>query len=148
MQISNKVIHLGEETVFEVHAKAKALAATGVDMVHMELSEPHFETPQHIRDAAKEAIDSDNNHLTPSKGLPEVREIFADHIMESRKVPIARSSIVITPGSKPVLFYSLLATVNPDDEVIYPDPGYPIYKSVIEFIGAKAVPLPHREDDK
>jgi len=145
MQISNNVIRLGEETAFEVQAKAKALEATGIDMIHMELNEPDFDTPDHIQQVAMEAIKKGLTRLTPSKGIPEVREIFADHIMSTRKIPIDRSGIVITPGSKAILFYTLLATLNPGDEVIYPDPGFPLYKSVIEFLGAKAIPLPHRE---
>lgn len=147
MQISNNVVRLGEETAFEVHAKAKALEATGVEMIHMELSEPCIDTPAHIKEAAIKAIQDELIQLTPSKGIPEVREVFADHIMSTRKIPIDRSGIVITPGSKAILFYGLLATVNPGDEVIYPDPGFPMYKSVIDFLGAKAVPLPHREEN-
>ncbi len=146
MQIADSMAHLGEETAFEVLAKAKALEAQGIEMIHMEISEPDFDTPKFIIDAAKKALDDGYTHYTSSKGLPEVREVFADYILRTRRVPVKRSEIVITPGAKPMLFFGLQATINPGDEVIYPDPGYSKYKSIIEFLGAKAVPLPLRED--
>ena len=146
MQIADSMSLLGEETAFEVLAKAKALEAQGIDMIHMEIGEPDFNTPQFIKDAAKKALDDGFTHYTASKGLPEVREVFADHIVQTRRVPVSRTQVVITPGAKPIIFFALIATINPGDEVIYPDPGYPIYKSVIEFLGAKAVPLPLREE--
>jgi aspartate aminotransferase len=146
MQIADSMSLLGEETAFEVLAKAKALEAQGIDMIHMEIGEPDFDTPQFIKDAAKQALEDGFTHYTPSKGLPEVREVFADHIVQTRRVPVSRTQVVITPGAKPILFFGLIATVNPGDEVIYPDPGFPIYKSVIEFLGAKAVPLPLKEE--
>jgi aspartate/methionine/tyrosine aminotransferase len=145
MQIADSMSLLGEETAFEVLAKAKALEAQGIDMIHMEIGEPDFDTPKFIKKAGKKAIDDGFTHYTPSKGIPEVREVFAEYISRTRGVPVTRSEVVITPGAKPVIFFSLLATINPGDEVIYPDPGYPIYRSVIEFLGAKAVPLPLKE---
>jgi len=146
MQIADSMSLLGEETAFEVLAKAKALEAQGLDMIHMEIGEPDFDTPQFVKDAAKKAIDDGYTHYTPSKGLPEVREAVADFIMKTRRVPVKRTNVVLTPGAKPIMFFGLIATVNPGDEVIYPDPGFPIYKSVIEFLGAKAVPLPLKEE--
>jgi aspartate/methionine/tyrosine aminotransferase len=146
MQIADSMSLIGEETAFEVLAKAKALEAQGIDMIHMEIGEPDFDTPQFIKDAAKRAIDDGYTHYTPSKGLPEVREAFADYIVQTRRVPVTRSEVVVTPGAKPIIFFGLMATVNPGDEVIYPDPGFPIYRSVIEFLGAKAVALPLKEE--
>jgi aspartate aminotransferase len=146
MQIADSMSLLGEETAFEVLAKAKALETQGIEMIHMEIGEPDFDTPQFIKDAAVKALADGYTHYTPSKGLPEVREVFARHIENTRGVPVRRSEVVITPGAKPIIFFGLLATVNPGDEVIYPDPGFPIYKSVIEFTGAKAVPLPLKEE--
>ncbi|MFH1675912.1 MAG: pyridoxal phosphate-dependent aminotransferase [bacterium] len=146
MQISDSMSFLGEETAFEVLAKAKALEAQGIDMIHMEIGEPDFDTPEYIREAVKRAVDDGYTHYTPSKGLPEVREVFADYISKTRGIVCSRSDIVITPGAKPILFFGLMATINPGDEVIYPDPGFPIYRSVIEFLGAKAVALPLREE--
>ncbi len=146
MQIADSMSFLGEETAFEVLAKAKALEAQGIDMVHMEIGDPDFDTPEFIKGAAKKAIDDGYTHYTPSKGLPEVREAFAERISKTRGVPVTRSEIVITPGAKPIIFFGLMATINPGDEVIYPDPGFPIYRSVIEFLGAKAVPLPLKEE--
>ena len=146
MQIADSMSFLGEETAFEVLAKAKALEAQGIDMIHMEIGEPDFETPEFIKKAAKKALDDGYTHYTASKGLPEVREVFADYIIKTRRVPVTRSEVVITPGAKPILFFGLMATINPGDEVIYPDPGYPIYRSVIEFLGARAIPLPLKEE--
>jgi aspartate/methionine/tyrosine aminotransferase len=147
MQIADCISLLGEETSFEVLAKAKALEAQGIDMIHMEIGEPDFDTPQFIKDAAKKAIDDGYTHYTPSKGLVQVRETFADHISKTRGVPVTRSEIVITPGAKPIIFFGMMATLNPGDEVIYPDPGFPIYRSVISFLGAKPVALPLREEN-
>jgi aspartate/methionine/tyrosine aminotransferase len=146
MQIADCMSLLGHETAFEVLAKAKALEAQGIDMIHMEIGEPDFDTPQFIKEAAKKAIDDGYTHYTPSKGLVEVRETFAERISRTRGLPVTRSEIVITPGAKAMIFFGLLATVNPGDEVIYPDPGFPIYRSIIQFLGAKAVPLPLREE--
>ena len=138
---------LGEENAFEVLAKAKALEAQGIDMIHMEIGEPDFDTPQFIKDAAKKAIDDGYTHYTPSKGLVQVREAFAARIGRTRDIHSTRSEIVITPEAKPMIFLGLLATINRGDEVIHPDPGFPIYRSVIQFLGAKAVPMPLREEN-
>lgn len=146
MRIADSIGLLGEETAYEVLAKAKALEAQGIDMIHMEIGEPDFDTPKFIKDAVKKAIDDGYTHYTPSKGLVQVRETFAEYISRTRGIPVTRSEIVITPGAKQSIFFGLIATVNPGDEVIYPDPGFPIYRSVIQFLGAKPVPLPIKEE--
>ncbi|HEX9746513.1 MAG TPA: pyridoxal phosphate-dependent aminotransferase [bacterium] len=145
MQIAKSMANLGQENAFEVLAKAKALEAKGIDMIHMEIGEPDFNTPQYIKDAAIQALQDGHTHYVASKGIPEVRHAFAEYIAETRNIPCTQTEIVVTPGAKPIVFFGLLATINPGDEVVYPDPGYPIYKSVIDFLGAKAVPLPLKE---
>lgn len=146
MQISDAVVHLGEETAFEVRAKANALESQGIDVVHMELGEPDFDPPEHIREAAIKAIQDGLLTYSPSKGLPEVREAFADYFSRVNNIPMTRTEVVVTPGEKPILYLGMVATINPGDEVIYPEPASPIYKSIIEFQGAKAVPLPLKEE--
>jgi aspartate/methionine/tyrosine aminotransferase len=137
---------LGTETAFEVLAKARALEAKGRSIVHLEIGEPDFDTPQHIRQAAVRALDEGFTHYGPSAGLPEVREAIAAYISKDRRLPVAPDQVVVTPGGKPVLTFAILACVNPGDEVIVPDPGFPIYESVVRFAGAKPVPLVLRED--
>jgi len=137
---------LGTETAFEVLAKARALEAQGRSIVHLEIGEPDFDTPQYIRQAAVRALDEGFTHYGPSAGLPEVREAIAAYISKDRRLPVAPDQVVVTPGGKPVLTFAILACVNPGDEVIVPDPGFPIYESVVRFAGAKPVPLVLRED--
>jgi len=137
---------LGTETAFEVLARAKALEAQGREIVHLEIGEPDFDTPRNIVDAAVTALRSGFTHYGPSAGLMEAREAVASFFSKDRGVLVGPDNVVITPGAKPILFFSILALVNPGDEVIYPDPGFPIYESVISFFGAKPVPLPLREE--
>lgn len=146
MQIADGLSRLGEETAFEVRAKANALEAQGIDVVHMELGEPDFDPPRHVRDAAVDAIQKGLTQYTPSKGLPEVREVFAHCFSKLHQIPLTRTEVVIAPGEKPILYFGLVAILNKGDEVIYPEPASPIYKSVIEYFGGKAVPLPLREE--
>ena len=133
---------LGTETAFEVLAKAKALEAQGRQIVHLEIGEPDFTTPSFIIDAAVAALRGGDTHYVPSAGIPAVREVFADYITRTRGVKVDPGQIVITPGAKPIMFYTILACVEPGDEVLYPNPGFPIYESMINFVGAKAVPIP------
>ena len=132
---------LGTETAFEVLAKAKALEAQGRDVIHFEIGEPDFDTPTHIRDAAKSALDAGFTHYGPSPGLPDVRERIANHQSEIQGYDIDPSRIVVTPGAKPIMFFSILALIEKGDEVIYPNPGFPISESMIAFAGGTAVPL-------
>lgn len=145
-RIAQRMFGLGTETAFEVLARAKQLEAKGRDIVHLEIGEPDFDTPRNVVDAGAEAIRSGWTHYGPSAGQPDARAAIAEWFSADRGVKIGPENVVITPGAKPILFYSVLALVNPGDEVIYPDPGFPIYESVISFFGAKAVPLPLRED--
>jgi aspartate/methionine/tyrosine aminotransferase len=136
---------LGTETAFEVLARAKSLEAQGREIVHLEIGEPDFDTPRNIVDAAVTALRSGWTHYGPSAGIMEAREAIASFFSKDRGVLVGPENVVITPGAKPIIFYSILALVNPGEEVIYPDPGFPIYESVISYFGAKAVPLPLRE---
>jgi len=137
---------LGTETAFEVLARAKAFEAAGRSIVHLEIGEPDFDTPEHIKEAAIRALRDGHTHYTPAAGIMEAREAIADHVGGSRGITITPEHVVITPGAKPVMFFVMLALVNPGDEVIYPDPGFPIYESVARFAGATPVPWALRED--
>ncbi len=137
---------LGTETAFEVLARARELERAGKSVVHLEIGEPDFDTPAHIKDAAIRALHDGFTHYTPSAGLYEAREAVAEHVSVTRGIPVDPDEIVITPGSKPIMFFAILALVDPGDEVIYPDPGYPIYESVARFAGAVAKPLVLREE--
>ncbi len=144
--LSERMKRLGTETAFEVLARAKAMEAEGREIIHLEIGEPDFDTPANIIDAAVSALKSGFTHYGPSAGLPEARKVFAEFITKDRGVEVLPENIVITPGAKPILFFSILALVDQGDEVIYPNPGFPIYESVINFVGAKPVAIPLRED--
>src|SRR6059036_4134558 len=137
---------LGTESAFEVLARARALERQGKEIIHLEIGEPDFDTPAHIRDAAKRALDLGATHYGPSAGLPELRAAIARHITETRNIPVTPEEIVVTPGAKPIMYFVITALVNPGDEVIYPNPGFPIYESVINFVGGVPVPIPLREE--
>ncbi len=146
MHIAQRMSRLGTETAFEVLVKARKLEAEGRDIVHLEIGEPDFDTPQNVIDAAKNALDAGFTHYGPSNGLPQARQAIADYIERTRPgVNCSADEIVVTPGAKPIMFYAMMATIDEGDEVIYPNPGFPIYESVINFLGAKAVALPLRE---
>lgn len=143
---ADRLNRLGTETAFEVLARAKALEAQGRDIIHMEIGEPDFDTPEYIVDAAKEALDEGYTHYTPAAGLPEVRQTIADYVAETRGIPVDVDNVVVVPGGKPVMFYAIIALVNAGEEVVYPNPGFPIYESMINFMGGKAVAMPLREE--
>jgi aspartate/methionine/tyrosine aminotransferase len=142
MITADRMARLGTESAFEVLARAKALERQGREIVHLEIGEPDFDTPEHIRDAAKRALDAGATHYGPSAGLPELRAAIARHITATRGTPVAPEEVVVTPGAKPIMFFTILALVNRGDEVIYPNPGFPIYESVINFVGGVPVPVP------
>lgn len=145
-KFSERLPRLGTETAFEVLAKAKALEAQGRDIVHLQIGEPDFDTPMNIKERAVKAIMEEGyTHYTPSAGLFTCREKYAEYISDRYKIKVGPENIVITPGAKPVLFLSALAIIDTGDEVIYPNPGYPIYESVINFLGAKPMPIKLRE---
>ena len=144
MNVAERMGRLGTESAFEVLARAKALERQGREIVHLEIGEPDFDTPAHIKDAAKRALDAGATHYGPSAGLPELREAIAKHTAETRGVPVSPEQVVVTPGAKPIMFFTIMALVGRGDEVIYPNPGFPIYESVINFVGGVPVPIPRR----
>ena len=133
---------LGTETAFEVLAKAKALEKQGKNIVHLEIGEPDFDTPKNIKEAATKALNAGYTHYVPSAGIPELREAVAEYIAKPRKIPVSPDEVVVTPGAKPIMFFAILACVNPGEEVLYPNPGFPIYESVANLVEAKPVPIP------
>jgi len=146
MNVADRMGRLGTESAFEVLARAKALERQGKSVVHLEIGEPDFDTPPHIVEAAKRALDAGATHYGPSAGLPELREAIAQHIAETRGIPVSPDEVVVTPGAKPIMFFAIMALVNRGDEVVYPNPGFPIYESVINFVGGVPVPIPLLEE--
>ena len=143
---ANRMSRLGTESAFEVLAKAKSLEAQGKDIIHLEIGQPDFTTPMNVCEAAFKAMKDGHTGYCPSAGLPEFREVVAHHISETRKIDIHPDEVTVTPGAKPIIFFTILALIDDGDEVIYPEPGFPVYESVIDFIGGKAVALPLREE--
>ncbi len=137
---------LGTETAFEVLARAKKLESEGRRVVHLEIGEPDFNTPEHIVEAAVEALRNGWHHYTPSAGILPLREAIAAEISRTRNITVHPDQVVVTPGGKPIIFFSMLALVNHGDEVIYPNPGFPIYESMIRFAGGVPVAAPLREE--
>ena len=146
IHVAQRMKRLGTETAFEVLAKARALEAKGKTIVHLEIGEPDFDTPVNIRNAAKKALDDGFTHYGPASGLPQARAAVAKYVSATRGIEVSPDNVVITPGGKPIMYFAITACVDEGDEVIYPNPGFPIYESVIEFIGAKAVPLALKEE--
>jgi aspartate/methionine/tyrosine aminotransferase len=138
---------IGTETAFEAAARARALEATGRDVIHLEIGEPDFDTPVNIRRAAQRALDDGWTHYGPALGQPQLREAIAADARARKHFPAEADNVVVTPGAKPIMFYSMLALVEAGDEVIYPDPGFPIYESMIRYAGATPVPIPLREEN-
>ena len=147
-QWAERMSRLGTESAFEVLAHARKLESEGRDIIHLEIGEPDFATPQNIIDAAVRALNSGATHYTPASGIPEVREAAARYITKRTGVETSMANVVIVPGSKNLLAFLLLSVVEPGDEVIVPDPGYPIYRSLVSFIGATPVPSPLREENQ
>ena len=146
IQPAERMQHIGQETAFEVLVRARALEATGRSVVHLEIGEPDFDTPGHIIAAAQQALEGGFTHYGPGAGLPELRLAVANYLRKWRGLDIDAGRVIITPGGKPVMFFAILALVNPGDEVIYPDPGFPIYESMARFVGGKPVAMPLREE--
>ena len=146
MQLAERMERLGTETAFEVLAKARALESQGRDIVHLEVGEPDFDTPANITEAAIRALREGHTHYGPAQGMPELRQAIAENIGKTRNIEVKPEQVVVTPGAKPIMFFVIIALVNEGDEVIYPNPGFPIYESVIDFVGATSVALPLREE--
>jgi len=148
MTFAQRMGRLGTETAFEVLARARALEATGKRIVHLEIGEPDFDTPAFIRKAAAAALEEGWTHYGPSAGLPEFRKTIADVFGAERKFPCDADNVVVTPGAKPIMFFVMLALLEEGDEVLYPNPGFPIYESVANFINARPVPLHLKESNE
>jgi aspartate aminotransferase len=142
MTIADRIGRLRVEGAFDVLSRARALEAKGRGIIHLEIGEPDFDTPGHIVEAGKRALDEGWTHYGPTPGLPELREAVAQYVGSTRGIAVSPNQVCITPGAKPILFFVLLALVESGDEVVYPDPGFPIYESMIRFCGATPVPVP------
>lgn len=147
MKLSKRMSRLGTETAFEVLAKAKALEAQGREIIHLEIGEPDFDTPHNVIEAGVTALRGGYTHYTPAAGILPLRQAIADEVAQTRGIPVHPDQVVVVPGGKPIMFYVLLAMVEAGDEVIYPNPGFPIYESMINFAGATAVPIPLRMEN-
>jgi len=146
LRLAERMSRLGTETAFEVLNKARALERQGKEIVHLEIGEPDFDTPANIVEAGVEALHKGWTHYGPSAGLPELRQAIAQEVSRSRGVQVASDEVVVVPGGKPIIFFTILAFADVGDEVIYPNPGFPIYESMIHYVGAQAVPIRLQEE--
>jgi aspartate aminotransferase len=146
LRLATRMSRLGTETAFEVLNKARALEKQGRKVVHLEIGEPDFDTPANVVEAAVEGLHKGWTHYGPSAGLPELRQAIADEVSRTRRVECRSDEVVVVPGGKPIIFFSILALVDAGDEVIYPNPGFPIYESMINYMGGRAVPIQLREE--
>ncbi len=147
MRLATRMDRIGTETAFEAAARARALEATGRSVVHLEIGEPDFDTPANIREAAKRALDRGATHYTPTPGIPELRSAIAADATARKGFQVSPDNVIVVPGGKPVMFFTILALINSGDEVIYPDPGFPIYESMANYVGGRAVPVPIRQEN-
>jgi aspartate aminotransferase len=147
MKLAQRMVGIGTETAFEAAAKGRALEAQGRHIVHLEIGEPDFDTPEHIREAAKKALDDGWTHYGPPLGQPKLREAIAQESKRFRGLDVDPANVVVTPGAKPIMYYAILALIEDGDEVIYPDPGFPIYESMTRFTGGTPVPYALREEN-
>ena len=148
MKLANRLSRLGTETAFEVLAEVNELRSKGRDIIALSIGEPACATAPNIKEAAKKALDKDLTHYSPSSGIAEFRQIIADYVSSTRGIPVHPNEVVVVPGGKPIIFFSILACIEEGDEVIYPVPGYPIYESMINFAGGTPVPLRLQEERK
>jgi len=146
LQLARRMSRLGTETAFEVLNKARALERQGKSIVHLEIGEPDFDTPSNVIEAAVDALHKGWTHYGPSAGLPELRQTIADYVSRTRRVKVSADEVVVVPGGKPIIFFTMLALIDEGDEVVYPNPGFPIYESMINYVSGKAVPIQLRED--
>ncbi len=142
MQLAQRMSRLGTESAFEVLAKARALEAQGKHIIHLEIGQPDFPTPAHIVEAGKRALDERWTGYGPTAGFPEFREAIAAYVAQTRGIPVTGANVCVVPGGKPIMYFLMTALLEPGDEVIYPNPGFPIYESLVDFLGAVRVPMP------
>ena len=146
LRLASRMSRLGTETAFEVLNRARALEKQGKEIVHLEIGEPDFDTPANVIEAAVDALHQGWTHYGPSAGLPDLRQTIAEYVSRTRNVPVASDEVVVVPGGKPIIFFTMLALIDEGDEVIYPNPGFPIYESMIDYVGGRAIPIPLREE--
>jgi len=146
LQLAKRMSRLGTETAFEVLNKARALERQGKSIIHLEIGEPDFDTPANVIEAAVDALHEGWTHYGPSAGLPELRQAIADYVSRTRGVKVTPDEVVVVPGGKPIIFFTILSLIDEKDEVIYPNPGFPIYESMIHYVGGTAVPIHLREE--
>jgi len=146
LQLARRMSRLGTETAFEVLNKARALERQGRSIVHLEIGEPDFDTPANVVEAGVDALRKGWTHYGPSAGLPDLRQAIADYVSRTRNIKVTSDEVVVVPGGKPIIFFAMLALIDEGDEVIYPNPGFPIYESMIHYVGGRAVPIQLREE--
>jgi aspartate aminotransferase len=146
LQLARRMSRLGTETAFEVLNKARALERQGKNIIHLEIGEPDFDTPSNVVEAAVDALHKGWTHYGPSAGLPDLRQTIAEYVSRTRGVKATADEVVVVPGGKPIIFYTILSLIDEGDEVVYPNPGFPIYESMINYVGGKAVPIALREE--
>jgi aspartate aminotransferase len=146
LQLARRMSRLGTETAFEVLNKARALERQGKSIIHLEIGEPDFDTPANVIEAGVNALHEGWTHYGPSAGLPELRQTIADYVSRTRSVKVSPEEVVVVPGGKPIIFFTILALIDEGDEVIYPNPGFPIYESMIHYVGGRALPIHLREE--
>jgi len=146
LQLARRMSRLGTETAFEVLNKARALERQGKSIIHLEIGEPDFDTPANVIEAAVDALHKGWTHYGPSAGLPELRQTIADYVSRTRGVKVVPEEVVVVPGGKPIIFFTMLALIDEGDEVIYPNPGFPIYESMINYVGGRAIAVQLREE--
>ena len=146
LRLAERMSRLGTETAFEVLNRARELERKGKDIIHLEIGEPDFDTPSNVIGAGVSALHSGWTHYGPSAGYPELRQAIADEVSRSRGVHVSPDEVVVVPGGKPIIFFTILALIDEGDEVIYPNPGFPIYESMINYVGGRSVPIRLRED--
>jgi aspartate aminotransferase len=146
LRLASRMSRLGTETAFEVLNRARALEKKGKEIIHLEIGEPDFDTPANIIEAGVDALYMGWTHYGPAAGLPDLRQTIADYVSRTRSVPVSSEEVVVVPGGKPIIFFTILALIEAGDEVIYPNPGFPIYESMINYSLGKAIPIPLREE--
>ena len=146
LQLARRMSRLGTETAFEVLNKARALERQGKSIIHLEIGEPDFDTPSNVVEAGIDALRKGWTHYGPSAGLPDLRQALAEYVSQTRGVKVTSEEVVVVPGGKPIIFFTILALIDEGDEVIYPNPGFPIYESMIHYVGGRAVPIHLREE--
>src|ERR1700676_829723 len=146
LRLANRMSRLGTETAFEVLNRARALEKQGKEIIHLEIGEPDFNTPANVVEAGVNALHEGWTHYGPAAGPPDLRQTIAEYVSRTRNVPVSSDEVVVVPGGKPIIFFTMLALIDEGDEVVYPNPGFPIYESMINYVGGRAIPVQLRED--